>query len=323
MDAIHAQGVCKHFGATRALEGVDLSVPRGTVLGLLGPNGAGKTTMIRILATLISPDSGQVTINGHDVMSDAHAVRQQIGLTGQYASVDEKLTGMENLVLIARLLGKPRQAARSQARQLLQDFSLEAAGHRAVQTYSGGMRRRLDLAASLVGEPNILFLDEPTTGLDPRARMELWQLIRRLVSAGTTVLLTTQYLEEADALADDIAVIDHGRVIARGSPESLKRRVGEQVLTIRPSQREQLGQVAEILNTLMGREADMDGKQASIAVSDTARLTEVVMRLDAEGIALSDFNLRGASLDDVFLSLTGHPALNDGKGEGEHAHGER
>ena len=218
--AIVAEGLVKRFGATTALAGVDLAVRAGSVFGLLGPNGAGKTTAVRILATLLRPDEGRATVGGHDVLADSHRVRQLIGLTGQYASVDENLTGTENLVLIARLLGQPRPQARRRAAELLAEFRLEDAADRPAKTYSGGMRRRLDLASSLVGRPRVLFLDEPTTGLDPRSRMEMWGVIRHLVSGGVTVLLTTQYLEEADQLADEIAVVDHGRVIATGTPES-------------------------------------------------------------------------------------------------------
>lgn len=315
MAMIEVSSVVKRFGETLALDGVDLAVQKGTVFGLLGPNGAGKTTMVRILATLLVPDSGRVTVDGHDVLSEAHQVRRLIGLTGQYASVDDKLTGRENLVLIARLLGQPRRQARETAEALLATFQLSDAGHRAVLGYSGGMRRRLDLAASLVGRPRILFLDEPTTGLDPRARLELWQLIRDRVADGMTVLLTTQYLEEADALADELAVIDQGRVIATGTPDELKNRVGEQVLTLRPKDETQIATAASVLRRLTGLEPERDGRRLSVPVSGPERLSAVVRAMDAADIALQEFSLRGASLDDVFLNLTGHPAEADG-GEG-------
>src|SRR6266498_2594344 len=234
--SIWAEGLSKRFGDTRALAGVDLAVPTGSVLGLLGPNGAGKTTAVRVLATLLRPDEGRAAVGGYDVLREAHQVRQLVGLTGQYAAVDENLTGTENLLLIGRLLGLSRREARRRAGELLDDFGLSDAADRATKTYSGGMRRRLDLAASLVGRPRILFLDEPTTGLDPRARLELWTIVRGLVRSGSTVLLTTQYLDEADALADNIAVIDHGKVIATGTPDELKAKTGAQTLAVRPAE---------------------------------------------------------------------------------------
>jgi oleandomycin transport system ATP-binding protein len=306
--AIQAEGLVKRFGGTTALDGVDLEVRSGTVLGLLGPNGAGKTTTVRILATLLAPDAGWASVNGHDIVTAAHQVRRLIGLTGQYAAVDDKLTGVENLVLIARLLGMSRAQSRQRARELLADFHLEEAADRAAQTYSGGMRRRLDLAASLVGRPRILYLDEPTTGLDPRARLELWNLIRNMVSDGVTVLLTTQYLDEADSLADAIAVIDHGRVIATGTPDELKSRVGGQALAVGPRDAANLPVVIAVLEELTGRRPEVEGRMATVPAAEPELLPAVVRRLDEAGVVLNELALRGASLDDVFLSLTGHRA---------------
>ena len=307
-EAIRAEGLIKQFGATRALDGFDLSVPRGTVLGLMGPNGAGKTTAVRILATLLAPDAGEAWVDGCNVVTQSGAVRQRIGLTGQYASVDEKLTGRENLILIGRLLGMSRGDARSRATGLLADFNLEDAAHRPVQTYSGGMRRRLDLAASLVGRPPILFLDEPTTGLDPRARLDLWNLVRQLVARGTTVLLTTQYLEEADSLADEIVVIDQGRVIARGTSDQLKSRIGGQTLVLAPERDQDLDAMRSIVGDIVGKAPELDGSRLRVPVSDPVLVPAVVRRLDESGIVARELVLRGASLDDVFLALTGRHA---------------
>jgi oleandomycin transport system ATP-binding protein len=311
--AIEADGLAKRFGKTTALAGVDFAARAGTVLGLLGPNGAGKTTAVRILTTLLLPDAGQACVDGYDVVKDAHRVRQLIGLTGQYAAVDEGLTGTANLLMIGRLLGLPRAQARARARELLSRFELSDAAGRAAKTYSGGMRRRLDIAASLVGRPRVLFLDEPTTGLDPRGRSDVWVMIRGLVSDGVTVLLTTQYLDEADQLAHDIAVIDHGQVIATGTPDELKSRVGGRVLEVSPADPAELPRVAEALARYTAAEPviEPESGQVTVRVSDAAAFPAVVRRLDDEGIALAEFALRKSSLDEVFLTLTGHPAQSD------------
>ncbi|MET8836585.1 ATP-binding cassette domain-containing protein [Micromonospora sp. NPDC004540] len=306
--AIRAEGLVRRFGATTALAGVDLAVPTGTVFGLLGPNGAGKTTAVRVLATLLAADEGHATVGGYDVRRDAHRVRQLIGLTGQYASVDENLTGTENLLLIGRLLGLSRADARARARGLLADFQLTDAGERAAKTYSGGMRRRLDLAASLVGRPQVLFLDEPTTGLDPRSRNELWDIVRTLVADGVTVLLTTQYLEEADQLAGEIAVVDHGRVIAQGTPEELKAKVGGQVLAVRPVDPADLATVLAVTGEVARATPEVANQTVTVGVSDPEVLPAVVRRLDDAGVRVAELALRGSSLDEVFLSLTGHRA---------------
>ena len=306
--AIWAEGLVKRFGETTALGGVNLAVRTGTVLGLLGPNGAGKTTAVRVLATLLRPDAGHATVGGYDVVRNAHQVRQLIGLTGQYASVDENLTGMENLQLIGRLLGMPRRVAKQRARELLARFGLTDAAGRAAKTYSGGMRRRLDLAASLVGRPQLLYLDEPTTGLDPRSRLDLWALVRSLVADGVTVLLTTQYLEEADELADEIAVIDDGRVIATGTPDELKARTGGQSLAVRPADLADLPVVISVVGDLAGVTPDVDGQLVTAPVTEPAVLPAAVRRLDDVGVVITELTLRNSSLNEVFLSLTGHPA---------------
>ena len=308
--AIRAEGLVKNFGKTQALAGADLAAQAGTVLGVLGPNGAGKTTAVRILTTLLLPDGGRAEVGGYDVVKDPHRVRQLIGLTGQYASVDDGLTGTNNLIMIGRLLGLNRAAARARAAELLARFDLSDAAARPVKTYSGGMRRRIDLAASLVGRPQVLFLDEPTTGLDPQARSDVWDMIRVLVADGVTVLLTTQYLDEADQLADDIVVIDHGRVIATGTPDELKAKVGGQVLEVVPADLARLGDVAAVLASWTGSEpvGAAGGRQVIAQVPTAAILPGIVRELDESGIELAEFSLRKSSLDEVFLTLTGHRA---------------
>ena len=306
-NAIEATGLVKRFGKTTALAGVDLVARPGTVLGVLGPNGAGKTTAVRILATLLRPDGGQARVCGYDVGRQAHQVRQLIGLTGQYASVDEGLSGVNNLIMIGRLLGESRGHARARAAELLERFDLTDAAQRPVKTYSGGMRRRLDLAASLVGNPRVLYLDEPTTGLDPRSRTEVWAMVRGLVADGVTVLLTTQYLDEADQLANDIAVIDHGRVIATGTPDELKSKVGGQVLEVSPASQDRLDLVTAMLAGRTGTTAaaDADAGLVRVPVADAAVLPVIIRDLDEAGVELAEFTLRKASLDEVFLTLTG------------------
>src|SRR4051794_29171651 len=307
--AIEAEGLGKRFGATQALDGVDLLARRGSVLGVLGPNGAGKTTAVRILATLIQADAGRARVNGHDVAREPARVREQIGLTGQYASVDELLTGEQNLVMIDQLLDLPGKQARARAKELLAWFDLAEAAERPAKTYSGGMRRRLDLAASLVGRPSVIFLDEPTTGLDPSKREDMWGVVRRLVHDGSTVLLTTQYLDEADALADEITVIDHGRVIAHDTPDGLKRVVGGQTLTVKPVDRERLDEVVAIVAEVSSGRPDVSGRGAvSAAVSGDEVLGEAVARLAVAGIAVTELSLHLPSLDEVFFTLTGRTA---------------
>ncbi|CAN5365225.1 daunorubicin resistance protein DrrA family ABC transporter ATP-binding protein [soil metagenome] len=309
--AIEAHGLTKRFGNTQALDGIDLEVAEGRVLGVLGPNGAGKTTAVRILATLLKPDSGTARVAGHDVVTDASAVRRLIGLTGQYASVDEDLTGIENLVMIGQLLHLSRAQARVRADELLAEFELAEAGKRLAKTYSGGMRRRLDLAASLVGRPSVVYLDEPTTGLDPAKRDDVWEMVRNLTRAGTTVLLTTQYLEEADALAEEITVIDHGRVIAHDTPEGLKRELGGQTLEVRPASIRDMDAVTALLARVGTRAPEHPSHDlVSVAVADDAALTHTVVALAEAGIAVTELSLRLPSLDEVFYSLTGHAAAS-------------
>ena len=322
--AIQTSGLVKVFGETRAVDGLDLAVPAGAVYGVLGPNGAGKTTAVRMLATLLRPDGGEATVFGHDVVREADAVRSRVSLTGQYASVDEEMTGAENLILLGRLLGHRKPAARERAEQLLEAFGLTEAGGRQVQTYSGGMRRRIDIAASILNTPDLLFLDEPTTGLDPRSRNQVWDIVRIVVAHGTTVLLTTQYLEEADRLAGRIAVIDHGRLIAEGTPGELKSSVGSGSVHVRlrdPATRPEAERVlAETLDTPVYLESDPVALTARI----TGRITEhgreadaaeqasrALGRLAAAGIVVDDFSLGQPSLDEVFLALTDRPATQE------------
>jgi oleandomycin transport system ATP-binding protein len=310
---IEAEGLTKRFGATRALAGVSIVAERGQVLALLGPNGAGKTTVVRILSTLLRPDSGRASICGYDAVTQAVQVRQLIALTGQYASVDEELTGTENLLMIGRLLGRRRANAREHGREMLARFDLSDAAGRAVKTYSGGMRRRLDLAASLLGDPEVLFLDEPTTGLDPRARIDVWDTVKGIVAGGATVLLTTQYLDEADELADQVAVVDHGLVVASGTPAELKAQIGGQSLVVRALDRAMTGQVALAVQEVTRSAADVrpDTGLVTAPASDPAMLAALVRRLDDEGIAAAELGLRLPSLDEVFLTLTGHAAQDE------------
>ncbi len=304
--AIEAEGLTKRFGKTQALAGIDLTAREGTVLGVLGPNGAGKTTAVRILATLLQADSGRATVGGIDVARDPQRVREIIGLTGQYASVDEDLTGLQNLLLIGQLLDLRTSAARQRARELLEWFDLLDAADRPAKTYSGGMRRRLDLAASLVGRPSVIFLDEPTTGLDPAKREDMWDVVRDLVTDGSTVLLTTQYLDEADALADEITVIDHGQVIAHDTPDGLKRVVGGQTLSVRPSDPARLDDVSAIIAELSGAKPEsLTRGSVSAPVKGDEILPAVVGRLASAGIAVTELSLHLPSLDEVFFTLTG------------------
>ncbi|HEY3681971.1 MAG TPA: ATP-binding cassette domain-containing protein [Streptosporangiaceae bacterium] len=311
--AIQAEGLVKRFGATKALDGVDLAARTGTVLGVLGPNGAGKTTAVRVLSTLLRADAGHATVGGYDVAHDAHQVRRLIGLTGQYAAVDEELTGTQNLVMIGRLLDLSRGGARERAASLLDRFGLADASDKLAKNYSGGMRRRLDLAASLVGRPQILYLDEPTTGLDPHSRSELWGIVRGLVSDGVTVLLTTQHMDEADQLAHDIVVIDHGNVIASGTPDELKTRTGGQHIDVRPVELGMLDLVADLVTELTGQVPQRQEQTGLITapIADPALLPELVRRLDDRNVVLAELSLRRPSLDEVFLTLTGHGAVND------------
>ncbi|MFF4876315.1 MULTISPECIES: ATP-binding cassette domain-containing protein [unclassified Micromonospora] len=316
--AIEAEGLTRSFGDTRALAGIDLQVPAGTVYGLLGPNGAGKTTAVRVLATLLRPDGGKARVFGHDVVTEADAVRSRVSLTGQYASVDEDLTGTENLVLLARLLGLRKPAARDRAAALLAAFGLTEASDRQVKKYSGGMRRRIDIAASILNTPDLLFLDEPTTGLDPRSRNQVWEIVRAVVAHGTTVLLTTQYLDEADQLAGRIAVVDHGRVIAEGTPGELKSSVGSGTVHLRLRDPGQRPEAEKVLQAALGVPVQLEADPVALV----ARVGEAGSDLDASaqaaralgdlaraGIVVDDFSLGQPSLDEVFLALTDHPAV--------------
>lgn len=319
-NAIEAQGLVKVYPArrgsseVRALDGVDLEVPEGTVLGLLGPNGAGKTTAVRILTTLLRPDAGVAKVAGHDVVKQSHEVRRAIGLSGQYAAVDDNLTGWENLYMFGRLYEMPKAEAKTRAGQLLEQFALTGAGGRTVKTYSGGMRRRLDLAAALIGRPRLLFLDEPTTGLDPRSRIGMWDVIRGLVRDGATLLLTTQYLEEADELADTIAVVDKGRIIAQGTADELKSQVGGERIEVVVRERSEVSRARQLLASQTRAAVDLDEHTRRMTIPSTGgvgELINVVQALGAADILIDDVTLRRPTLDDVFLSLTGQHTADD------------
>jgi ABC-2 type transport system ATP-binding protein len=310
--AIEATGLEKSFGSTRAVAGIDLAVPEGAIYGVLGPNGAGKTTVIRMLATLIAPDAGSARVLGHDIRAEADAVRALVSLTGQLASVDEELTGRENLVLLGRLLGLSRGAAKARADELLEAFGIAEASGRLVKHYSGGMRRRLDIAASIVVTPQVMFLDEPTTGLDPRSRNQVWEIARALIAGGATILLCTQYLEEADQLADGIAVIDRGRVIAEGTPGQLKASVGAGALHVRLLEADRRPEAAGVLERAVGAvELAPDPAALTVSCSDAERAAIGVAELARRGIGITEFSLGQPSLDEVFLALTGHMTESD------------
>ena len=317
MNAIKAEGLVKIFRSrkneVRALDGVDLEVAEGSILGLLGPNGAGKTTAVRILTTLLKPDAGHATVAGFDIVREAQQLRSVIGLSGQYAAVDENLTGRENLVMFGRLYQLPKAEAQVRARELLEQFDLTDAGDRVVKTYSGGMRRRLDLGSALIGRPRLLFLDEPTTGLDPRSRLGMWEVIRGLVREGTTLLLTTQYLEEADELADTIAVVDHGKIIARGTADQLKSDVGGARVEVVVHDRADIARASELLHRDLDGDATLDEHTRKLTVpahGGAQVLARVARDLDEAGIVIDDITLRRPTLDEVFLSLTGRVTGN-------------
>ncbi|MFT4127819.1 MAG: ATP-binding cassette domain-containing protein [Gordonia sp. (in: high G+C Gram-positive bacteria)] len=315
--AIDAHGLVKHFGSTRAVNGVDLAVPTGSVYGVLGPNGAGKTTTVSMLATLLRPDSGSATVFGYDVVTDAVAVRSLVGVTGQYASVDEDLTATQNLVVFARLLGFSRTAARTRADELLDEFALTEAADRPLKNFSGGMRRRLDLAASLIDTPPLLFLDEPTTGLDPRTRAQMWDTIRRLVAQGSTVLLTTQYLDEADQLADRIAVIDHGRVIADDTADGLKTSIGGATLQLTPTERTDAVRVAEVVERVLGENVTRSAEAARVTapLRRPDLVPDVLIALREQDITIDEITVQKPSLDEVFLTLTGTPTESESEND--------
>ncbi|MDQ0192829.1 ATP-binding cassette domain-containing protein [Paenibacillus wynnii] len=306
--AIEAQGLVKTYGDNRAVNGVNLNVGTGMIYGVLGPNGAGKTTVIRMLATLLRPDAGSARIFGHDVVKEPQIVRQLIGVTGQYASVDESLSATENLVIFSRLLGLGRAESRLKAAELLEEFGLTEAAKRPLKNFSGGMRRRLDLAASLIAQPPLIFLDEPTTGLDPRTRNQMWDTIRRLVKTGSTVLLTTQYLEEADQLADRIAVIDHGRVVAEGTVDDLKASVGTSSLHLRVQNRQDMENARQTVEQVLNVKSNISAEAGRITapMGDVDRVTDLLIALREAGIPLSEMSVQKPTLDEVFLTLTGH-----------------
>jgi ABC-2 type transport system ATP-binding protein len=310
MPAIVAEALVKTYGNVRALDGLDIEVAEGTVLGLLGPNGAGKTTAVRVLTTLLKPDSGRATVAGIDVVAHPDQVRRVIGVSGQYAAVDEYLTGRENLVMFAELYQLPRHKARARADELLEQFDLTEAAGRPVKGYSGGMRRRLDLAGAIVSRPRVLFLDEPTTGLDPRSRSDMWEVITDLVALGTTLLLTTQYLEEADQLAHDIAVVDHGTVIARGSADELKRKVGGERLEVVVAHSHDIDTATSVLRGVANLDPMVDPRlrKVSVPVRGIHALSEVVRKFDELNVEVLDISLQRPSLDEVFLAITGHEA---------------
>lgn len=323
--AIYAEGLVKTFGAVRALDGVDLDVPEGTVLGLLGPNGAGKTTAVRVLTTLLRPDSGKAVVAGLDVLKQPNEVRRSIGLSGQFAAIDEYLTGRENLQMVGQLYQLTARDAKKRAGELLERFNLADAADRTAKTYSGGMRRRLDLAAALVVRPPVMFMDEPTTGLDPRNRMQLWEVIEDLVAGGTTLLLTTQYLEEADRLAHDIAVVDHGKVIARGTSDQLKAQTGGERVEVVVHDREEIATAEAVLagHSLPGTgpegvTVEQHSRRLTVPVAGGAKLlAEIIRELDGRGVEIDDIGLRRPTLDDVFITLTGHAAEERAEGEAQ------